>query len=178
MKKLTYSLICSLFFMTFTTSCAQKSKETDKLPQSVTVVASPSAVTQDKILDAIKAPYKGKVVVIDFWATWCGPCMQAMTSIDPIKEEYTKGKKDVVFVYVTGETSPKANWDAAIKNIKGYHYRLSNAQYNNLLKGLGIMGIPTYMIIDKKGNVSYDNISTGGYPGDEIIRGEIDKALR
>ena len=103
--------------------------------------------------------------------------MQAMKKIDPIKEQYKKNKKNVVFVYVTGETSPKATWDNAVKNIKGYHYRLTDNQFNTLLKSLGINGIPTYLIINADGSVAYDNISTGGYPGDEIIQAEIDKAL-
>ncbi len=137
----------------------------------------PTVLEDTKVLDNIKLNFKGKVAVIDFWATWCGPCMQAMKKIDPIKEQYKKDKKNVAFVYVTGETSPKAAWDAAIKNIKGYHYRLTDSQYDTLLKGLGIKGIPTYMILNTDGSVAYENISSGGYPGDEIITSEIDKAL-
>ena len=68
-----------------------------------------------------------------------------------------------------------ATWRDAIKSIKGYHYRLTDSQFGGLLKSLGIMGIPTYMIIDKNGKQVYDNIETGGYPGDDVIKGEIDK---
>lgn len=162
--------------------CAQKKTAATaakpQLPAGVEVVQVPMAVQNSGLLDAIKAPYKGKVVVIDFWATWCGPCRAAMVKIDPIKDKYLKAKKPVAFVYVTGETSPKADWNAAIKNIKGYHYYLTNSQYKAIMGSLGIQGIPTYMIVGKDGKVSYDNIQTGGYPGDETITAEIDKALK
>ena len=105
------------------------------------------------------------------------PLSKALDDADPIKEQYLKDKRPVDFVYITGETSPMATWRDAIKSIKGYHYRLTDSQFSGLLKSLGIMGIPTYMIIDKNGKQVYDNIETGGYPGDDVIKGEIDKVL-
>lgn len=178
MKKLLFVL--SALMLTFSCGCAQKRTAAPAKKVSttgVTLVKSPSATDGKALLEAIKAPYKGKVALIDFWATWCGPCMMAMKQIDPIKEKYLSGKKDVAFVYVTGETSPLDAFNKAYPSIKGYHYRLSKDQFNNLLKSLGIQGIPTYMIINKDGSVAYDNISMGGYPGDDIITGELDKAL-
>jgi thiol-disulfide isomerase/thioredoxin len=177
MKK--YLLFIATFILVFNTGCAQK-KSKAVVPakkQDVTVVQIPENTTNANLLAAIEKPYKGKVVLIDFWATWCGPCMMAMKQIDPIKEKYLKDKKNVAFVYVTGETSPLENFNAAYPNIKGFHYRLTNAQFSALLKSLGIKGIPSYLIINKDGSKAYDNIAEGGYPGDEIITSELDKAL-
>jgi thiol-disulfide isomerase/thioredoxin len=143
----------------------------------VVVKTLPQGVAADKIMDNIAAEFKGQVVVVDFWATWCPPCMAAMKSIDPIKDKYLEAEKPVAFVYVTGETSPLNDWKAAIPAIKGYHYRLSNDQYSALLRNLGIRGIPTYYIIGMDGKRSYDNIATGGYPGDEVITAQIEDAL-
>ena len=174
MKKL-ITFVAAMMLVT-AAGCAQK-KTTQKKTAGVSVVKIPENTPNDGLLDAIKKPYKGKVAVIDFWATWCGPCMAAMKQIDPIKEKYLKDKKKVVFVYVTGETSPLDKFNAAIPSIKGYHYRLTNAQYSALLKSLGIKGIPSYLIVNKDGTKAYDNIAEGGYPGDDIITAEIDKAL-
>ena len=144
---------------------------------SVVVKTLPAGLPVDNILKTIIKEFKGQVVVIDFWATWCGPCMYAMEQIDPIKDEYLKAEKPVVFVYVTGETSPLEKWQQTIPGIKGYHYRLTDKEFNGLLRSLGIRGIPTYYIADKKGQHSYDNIAEGGYPGNEIIVSQIENAL-
>lgn len=176
MKKLLFAIAAVM--MLALPCCAQKkATPAAKLPAGVVVMKNPTATSGPEILKAIAADNKGKVAVIDFWATWCGPCMNAMKQIDPIKEKYLKDKKKINFVYVTGETSPKDKFDTAIPNIKGSHYRLSNEQFNSLLKHLGIKGIPSYMILNADGTTSYDNIASGGYPGDDVITEEIEKAL-
>lgn len=184
MKKLLFILTLSL--VTTITGCAKQSsstpQQTDTPTQSakddsVVVKTLPVGLPTDEILDNVAAQFKNKVIVIDFWATWCPPCMAAMKSIDPIKDKYLKEKKPVVFVYITGETSPLEKWKTTIPTIKGFHYRLKDKEYNSLLSSLGIRGIPTYYIIGLDGKPAWNNISTGGYPGDDTITAEIEKAL-
>ena len=184
MKKILFILTVSL--LTTMTGCAKQPSSNSKQAEtpsatteddSVIVKTLPIGLPTDEILGNIAAQFKNKVIVIDFWATWCPPCMAAMKSIDPIKDKYIKEKKPVVFVYITGETSPLEKWKSTITSIKGCHYRLKNKEYNSLLSSLGVRGIPTYYIIGLDGKHSWDNISTGGYPGDETITAEIEKAL-
>lgn len=160
-------------------SCAQTQTKNApaKANKDVVVKMLPAGLVTEDIMSTIVSEFPGKVVVVDYWATWCGPCMAAMKQIDPIKEQYAKAKKPVVFVYITGETSPLDKWEAAIPAIKGYHYRLTSQEYNGLMKSLGIRGIPTYAIYGKDGKLVYDNIATGGYPGDEVITSQIESAL-
>ncbi len=103
-------------------------------------------------LNEIFKKYKGKVIYVDFWASWCGPCMSEMPNAARLKEKL-KGK-DVVFVYF-GYKNEKAHWLAARKelNIAGEHYLLSDkliAEADSVFK---IAGIPHYAIIDKDGNI-------------------------
>jgi len=129
-------------------------------------------VSQEKMFDAILAKYKGKVVLVDFWATWCGPCMGAMKSILPLKEEM-KGK-DVVFLYLTGETSPLGAFTRTYPTISGEHYRVSEEQWSYWYKTFGIQGIPTYMVYDRKGKQLSRHV---GFPGVDTIRKDIENGL-
>lgn len=151
-------------------------QEANSAVTSTSVVKTiPANVHGEDILKAIKENYKGKVALLDFWATWCPPCRQAMKSVDEIKPELEK--KGCVFVYVTGETSPLEKWNAMIPNIAGDHYRLTNQQWEELCEHLNIPGIPAYMLIGKDGKSVYDNLSQGGYPGNEILKNNIEVAL-
>ena len=122
------------------------------------------------------ADLKGKVVLISLFATWCPPCRRAMTVIDSIKPGYIE--KGVKFVYITGETSPEKNWNDMIPNIHGDHYRLTNAQWETLMREQGIPGIPVYKVINKDGSTAFSNFTMGGYPGNEVIKPILDEALK
>jgi thiol-disulfide isomerase/thioredoxin len=129
-------------------------------------------VANAQLLDAIVAKYKGKVLFVDFWATWCGPCIQANRIITPYKEEM-KGT-DLVFIYLTGETSPLDRWYAMIPTLHGEHYRVNNEQWNYWMDNLKIEGIPTYLIFDKQGKQTYRSLA---FPGIDTVREEIAKIL-
>ena len=134
------------------------------------VAHDPPKVSQEKMFDAIIAKYRGKVVVVDFWATWCGPCMQAMKSIKPLKDEM-KGK-DVVWLYLTGETSPLNTWLQTYPAISGEHYRVSEAQWGYWYKTYGIEGIPTYIVYDRRGK---QLSKYTGFPGVDAMKKDIEK---
>lgn len=104
---------------------------------------------EDKILHEIMKPYQGKVIFIDFWNTWCGPCRQAIKEFAPARDSY-KGK-DIVFIYLADESSPEKQWNNMIPSIGGEHYRLSREQMAYLKKKFNFTGIPFYMIFSKKG---------------------------
>ncbi len=106
----------------------------------------------DKLFEAMMEPFKGKVVYVDFWATWCGPCIAGMKQIAPLKEELND--KDVVFVYITNQSSPEKTWEIRMPKIKGEHYRLTKDEWNILSEKFQIGGIPHYVLVDKNGKVA------------------------
>ena len=108
------------------------------------------------LFDTIMKKYKGNVVFVDFWATWCKPCRDGMKNMKPLKEEL-KGK-DLKFVYFTDPTSPKKTWELLIPDIDGEHYYLTQDEWNTIAARFKVSGIPHYVLVDKTGKVANEKV--------------------
>lgn len=136
-----------------------------KAKEGFTVCPTPD-VANEKLFDAIAANYKGKVVFVDFWATWCGPCVASMKAMEPVKEQDLLDNEDIAFVYISSESSPRVKWETFISDIKGDHYYLTSEQWQYISKQFEIIGIPSYAIIQKDGKYSLRNDLRGS--SDEV----------
>lgn len=124
------------------------------------------------MIDAIVAQYPGKTVFVDFWATWCGPCLAAMKTIEPLEEWMTE--KDIVRVYISAPSSDKAKWEEMIGEIGGNHYWATEMEWTVIGQRYGIKGIPYYQIYNKEGKCIFHQ---SGYPGNKTMKKEFEKAL-
>ena len=115
----------------------------------------------------------GKAVLVNFWATWCGPCRMANKTMAPMKEELKD--KDILYLYITGETSPLKTWENMIPDIHGEHFRLTDAQWKYLSDAFKIEGVPTYLIVDREGNTTFRQT---GFPGVEKMKEELLKVTK
>lgn len=106
----------------------------------------------DRIFEKLIGKYNGKVIYIDFWATWCGPCRAEIPFSKILSSHFAD--QDVAFLYLCCQ-SDKKNWENTIKSEQmiGDQYLLSSDEYNILTKLFNIQGVPTYVLIDKKGNI-------------------------
>ncbi len=110
----------------------------------------------DKLFDAIMQKYKGKLVFVDFWATWCSPCRSGIERMKPLKEELKD--RDIAFVYITNPTSPSDTWNMMVPDIKGEHYRVAQDEWNHFASKFNISGIPHYLLVDRDGTVVKDKL--------------------
>lgn len=118
--------------------------------------------------------WKGKVIYVDFWASWCVPCRKEMPNVPAIKEQF-KGE-DVVFVYISIDAK-ETNWKKAIVEdaITGEHAIVPAAELPGLIKNVITSGIPRYMIIGKDGKLA--NAYAPG-PGEEkLLISELETAF-
>lgn len=99
--------------------------------------------------------YKGKVIFLNFWATWCGPCRAEMPEIQDLYEKY-KDSEDVV---VLGVAAPSMGQETSQQGIEefletnGYTYPVLMDANWELFQGYGISAFPTTFMIDVDGNV-------------------------
>ncbi|SHH64564.1 cytochrome c biogenesis protein/redoxin [Sporanaerobacter acetigenes] len=103
--------------------------------------------------------YKGKVIFLNFWATWCPPCRMEMPDIEAIYEEYEKNSGDVIILGVAAPNLGKEGSEEHIKKFlkdNGYTYPVVFDQTGDILGQYSIQAFPTTFVIDKDGNlVSY-----------------------
>ncbi|MES1243121.1 MAG: TlpA disulfide reductase family protein [Acidobacteriota bacterium] len=95
--------------------------------------------------------FKGQVVVVDFWATWCLPCHLQARVLEPLHKEY-KAKGVQFLAANVGEDEKTVR--SFLKN-KPFPYPVLLDPEDKISTRLGVLQLPTLLVIDKKGNVSY-----------------------
>lgn len=101
--------------------------------------------------------YEGKIVFLNFWATWCPPCKAEMPYIEDIYKEYGLNKEDVVVLGVASPNLGKEGSEEDIKEFlkeKGYTFPVVMDYNGELVYKYGISAFPSTFIIDKEGYVT------------------------
>jgi len=98
--------------------------------------------------------FKGKIVYIDFWATWCAPCRGEIPYLNKLKEEL-KDNKDIVFICVsTDEDRAKEKWKQMVKDMGMTDYQVfAGDKGSDIKRYYKITGIPHFTIIGKDGKI-------------------------
>ncbi|KQM74977.1 alkyl hydroperoxide reductase [Pedobacter sp. Leaf216] len=163
-KSLTFLLL-----LICTTVFAQESNNGKKLwAKSILNEKAPELVVEKWISQ--KPDTKGKFVLIDFWATWCGPCRAYIPTLNDIQKKYADklviiGVSDETVEKVEAFNNPKINYFEAI-DTKG--------TVKNLIE---VKGIPHAILIDPKGIVRWEGfpLLQGNQLTEEVIKGLLDK---
>lgn len=141
----------------------QNSRITDK---DYHILTCDSTITS--LEDAVK-PFKGKVVYIDVWATWCGPCLKEFQYLPALKEK--AHNMDVVYLYISiDRPEERKKWEKTIAyhQLKGYHLlvneKLGKSLYTELGNERQILSIPCFVIIDKTGKIAIRHAAAPSEP--------------
>ena len=141
----------------------QNSRITDK---DYHILTCDSTITS--LEDAVK-PFKGKVVYIEVWATWCGPCLKEFQYLPALKEK--AHNMDVVYLYISiDRPEERKKWEKTIAyhQLKGYHLlvneKLGKSLYTELGNERQILSIPCFVIIDKTGKIAIRHAAAPSEP--------------
>lgn len=143
-------MLCLLVILISNFSC---NKETpthfseEALTETITTFAG-NTITVKNVLE----DYKGNVVLIDVWASWCRDCIIGFPKVKTLQEEFKD--KDLEFVFFSVDRNI-SSWKRAIEkyNIQGNHYFINSGQKGPFSDFLNSNWIPRYMVIDKQGNI-------------------------
>lgn len=115
------------------------------------------------------AALKGKVVILDFWATWCGPCKSSFPAMQKAVDKY-KNNEDVAFLFIDTWESAKDPLPEVKKFIEEHNYSFNvlfdlknpTSKKNEVVTSYGAKGIPAKYIVDKEGNIRFKLVGFSG----------------
>lgn len=111
------------------------------------------SVAPERILAEIIGRYKGHVVLVDVWESWCGQCRRGHEQMVPVKKELAD--RNIRYVYLSSPSSDPAMWNKLIADIEGDHFFLTDEQMRAVANELQSTAVPTYAIYDAEGNRIY-----------------------
>lgn len=114
-------------------------------------------------LDAQNSSGGGKVTLLDFWATWCGPCRHALPGLKQLQAAYGADKMEVISI---SEDEDEGTWQSFVaQNQMNWTQRIDLD--HQMMRQYGASALPTYVLIGKDGNVVQQYV--GDDPGEPIL---------
>jgi thiol-disulfide isomerase/thioredoxin len=144
---------------------AAKNYDDDNFPRSTPIVKKGSAGSDsgNPPTENLPSEMQGKVVLLDFWASWCGPCRSALPKVKELQSIY--GGDEFIVVSVSEDDDVGA-WRTFVA-----HHEMSWTQRfdgdSSLMRRYQVSGLPTYILIDRDGNEVQRYI--GEDPGQSIV---------
>lgn len=144
---------------------AAKSYDDDNFPRTAPIVKKTTTDTAagNPSIENLPPDMQGKVVLLDFWASWCGPCRMALPKVKELQSIY--GGDDFMVVSVS-EDDDVGTWRTFVAN----HGMIWTQRFdgdNSLIKQFQVNGLPTYILLDRDGKEVQRYV--GEDPGQSIL---------
>ncbi|MCT4600999.1 MAG: TlpA family protein disulfide reductase [Marinifilaceae bacterium] len=133
-----------------------KRKKAKEYMENITKLPAASFICKDINNKNVKlSDFKGKYILVDFWATWCGPCRGELPFLGKKEEEFKNS--NIVFLSISMDKNTKA-WRTFVKKnkLKGIQI-IAGKEHKNISKHYGIKGIPQFMLLGKDGKIIVPN---------------------
>ncbi|MGB1308407.1 MAG: TlpA family protein disulfide reductase [Oceanihabitans sp.] len=145
MKKFLHIFLISLLIV----SCTAQEAPT-KFTEAALNDTFVSTNNQNILFKEILEKHKGKTILIDVWASWCGDCIKGLPKVKALQNN----NKEVVFVFLSADRSI-SKWKNGINKhqVKGDHYFMPKGMKSVFSKSIGLNWIPRYMLVDPEGGI-------------------------
>ncbi len=151
MKKYCFILIS---IITISCSNAQKTEFSKEALETSLITTEASEISFENSLEK----HKGKIVLIEVWASWCGDCVKAMPKIHELQAQHT----DIDYLFISmDKTSEKWKKGILKYNLEGDHLLAKEQMNGSFAKAIDLNWIPRYIIMDQTGKIAlYKAIET------------------
>ena len=149
---------------------AAKSKLVEKVKKELIESPAPKFTLSDLEGKSVSlGDFKGKTVILDFWATWCGPCKKSFPAMKMAVEKF-KDNPNVIFLFVNTweRVNDKKKNAADFVEKNNYPFEVLLDKENKVVANYNVTGIPTKFIIDKNGNIRFKSVGFSG-KDDELV---------
>jgi cytochrome c biogenesis protein CcmG/thiol:disulfide interchange protein DsbE len=157
MKKSIKVVAFFLFFAVFTLGCNNKDAEASTYGENISL-----------------SEFQGKVVIVDFWATWCPPCRKGVPDLIQLQNENDQVVVIGISLDAVSRGGATANDVVPFMKEYGINYPIVKGDMNVIQQYGGIQSIPTSFVIDRRGFVVARHV---GLASIETYRSDIEKAL-